>query len=202
MPCYYFNSQCYELNNGNKYRALHYNAFPPHITSCWMSSKQIPWYLLCMAALGTVILNSFDTTHVSIVPRSKKPLSTCPSPLQQKAIYWVSLVQGHLASPRQAGSWKQQVLQIVVSAFGVWLYLYELQNFWTESHYYLTVPQRGTVNPWKDRDTRNTRWCSWLTWWKWIMCVSVSASGMPVYSTSSMRMYILCVLKLIFLILQ
>lgn len=40
----------------------------------------------------------------------------------------------------------------------------------------LTVPRRGTVNPWTERDTRNTRWISWPTYGKLIRCVSVCDS--------------------------
>lgn len=47
------------------------------------------------------------------------------------------------------------------------------QEFWAVKQHYLTIPQRGTVNPWTERKTRSTRWSSWLTCWKPIRWVSV-----------------------------
>lgn len=70
---------------------------------------------------------------------------------------------------------------------------WESQEFWAVKQHYLTIPQRGTVNPWTERKTRGTRWSPWLTYWKGIRWVSVCESFY--YVTFAVCICMSCALK-------
>lgn len=72
---------------------------------------------------------------------------------------------------------------------------WESQEFWAVKQHYLTIPQRGTVNPWTETKTRGTRWSLWLTYWKGIRWVSVCVCESFYYVTFAVCICMSCALK-------
>lgn len=158
--------------------------FAPFATSYWMSWEMSPTQSLFM---NCTLQFWWLWYWIAIIHVWTK--ITCQKLPWQRGIYevirWVRDHRFYLGS-----FWLARFME---TAGAPDRFSWESQEFWAVKQHYLTIPQRGTVNPWTETKTRGTRWSLWLTYWKGIRWVSVCESFY--YVTFAVCICMSCALK-------